>query len=117
MTVQESLYHQEVLILAYMYLHPDELQRLNKNDFSNVSTMQLFELMCANYKYNQNKCIQSYQIISAMTKNKRFERLLDQTDLIIRVLTGKEEYIVTKTIFDEYVKGLKQRSENKDVRR
>lgn len=109
MTVQEALYHQEVLILAYMYIHPDELQRLNKNDFSNVSTMQLFELMCANYKYNQNKCLQSHQIINTMAKNKRFERLLDQTDLVTRVLTGKEEYIVTKAIFNGYVKGIKQK--------
>lgn len=109
MTVQEALYHQEVLILAYMYLHPDELQRLNRNDFSNISTMQMFELMCANYRYNNNQCIQAHQIIMAMAKNKRFEKLLDQIDLIDRVLAGQEEFIVTKAIFDGYVKGLKEK--------
>lgn len=109
MTAQEALYHQEVLILAYMYLHPDELNGLDSNEFGNVSTMQMHALMCANYRYNNNQCIQAHQIIEAMAKNKRFERLLDQSDLVIRVLSGKEEFIVTKAIYDGYVRGIREK--------
>lgn len=109
MTVKEALYHQEVLILAYMYLHPDELNKLDNDDFSNVSTAQMHALMCANYRYNSNQCIQAHQIIDTMAKNIRFQKLLDQTDLVERVMCGKEEYIVTKAIFYGYVQGIKQK--------
>lgn len=107
MTTQEALYHQEVLMLAYMYIHPHELQAINKNYFSNISTIQMYELLSANYKYNQNECVQAYQVIDAMVKNKRFQKLLDQTDLIDGVLSGREEYIVSESIFKGYVKGIK----------
>lgn len=109
MTVQEALYHQEILILAYMYLHPDELNKLDNSDFSNVSTAQMHALMGANYRYNNNQCVQSHQVIEAMAKNIRFQTLLNQVDLIERVLSGKEEFIVTKAIFDGYVQGIKQK--------
>lgn len=109
MTVNEALYHQEVLILAYMFIHPDELDKLDNSDFSNVSTAQMHALMRANYSYNNNQCIQAHQIIDAMAKNIRFQNLLDQFDLIERVLSCKEEFIVTKAIFDGYVQGIKQK--------
>ena len=105
MSTEEMRYHQEVLILAYIYLHNNEIENVQLPAFKNNSTQQLFKLMRANYNFNNKECINSVQIIDAMAKNRNFQTLLDKYDLIYRVFTGKEEYIVTKAIFDNYVRG------------
>lgn len=105
MIAGEMRYHQEVLVLAYIYLHNNEIENVQLSAFKNNSTQQLFKLMRANYNFNNKEFINSVQIIDAMVKNRNFQTLLDKYDLIYRVFSGKEEYIITKAIFDNYVKG------------
>lgn len=106
MTKQEALYQQEVFILSYLFMHPEEFKScgLTKDDFSDFQTSQLFELMHANYRFNDYTCVNAHQIIDGMVKNKRFNSLLENDELITCVLKGKEEYLITKSIFDGYVR-------------
>lgn len=105
MSAEEMRYHQEVLILAYIYLHNNEIENVELSVFKNNSTRQLFQLMRANYNFNNKEYIDSLQIVDAMLKNKNFQSLIGKYDLIYRVFAVKEEYIVTKAIFDNYVRG------------
>lgn len=109
MTAREALYHQEVLILAYTYLHPEELKELENNDFSFVATKQMFMIMAANYNRNNQEFVNGHEIIDAMAKNKRFNNLLSHDDLILRVLSCHEDYIVGKAIFDGWIRYIREK--------
>lgn len=63
MNVEEMRYHQEVLVLAYLYMHNKEIDNVEISVFKNNSTRQLFRLIKANYNFNSKEFVDSLQIV------------------------------------------------------
>lgn len=98
-------YQQEALILAYMFVHPEEIVRkdLNEHHFRDFDTRMMYMLMKANYKYNNNQGINGHEVIDGMAKNPRFRKLLENTDLTTHILWSNPDYVVSKAVFEWYV--------------